>query len=90
MFQNCILPQSIKYTFSISIYEELLIILNLDFVVTDGECQFGVISVVVKLTLSCKVFSVTLQFFFCALWVMRQNKEFLFSPVDCSSSSIKK
>jgi hypothetical protein len=71
-------------------YKELLIILNLDFVVTDGECKFGIILVVVKLVLPCQIFSMTLQFFFCALWVMRQNNEFLFSPVDCSSSSIKK
>jgi len=72
-------------------YKGLLIILNLGFVVTDGECKFGIISVVVKLTLRCQIFSVTLQFFFfCTLWVMRQSNKFLFSPVNCSSSSIKK
>lgn len=46
-------------------YKELFIILNMDFVVTDEECKFGVISVVVKLTLPCQIFSMTLQFFLC-------------------------
>jgi hypothetical protein len=75
--------------FSESIYKELFVILNLDFMITDGECKFGDISVVVKLTLLCQILSLALQFF-CALWVMKQNNEFLFNPVDCRSSSIKK
>lgn len=66
-------------------YKELLVILNLDFVVTDGKCKFGVISVVLKLTFPCQIFSLTLKFF-CALWVIRQNNEFLFNPVDCINS----
>jgi len=89
MFQNCILLQSVKYTFSISVYKELLVIRILVIVVTEGEGKFDVTSVDVKLTLSCQIFSLTLQFFG-ALWVMRQNNEFLFSPVNCSSSSITK
>jgi len=89
MFQNCILPQSIKYTFSISVYKELLVILILEIVFKEGEGKFDVTSVDVELTLPCQIFSLTLQFFG-SLWVMRQNNEFLFSPVNCSSSSITK
>jgi len=85
MFQNCILPRSIKYTLSISVYKELLVILILEIVVTEGEGKFVVTSVDVELTLPCQIFSLTLQFFG-SLWVMRPNYEFLFSPVNCGGT----